>query len=53
MVIETPAPPSEPMVTYADVSKARKLIGYEPKVRVERGVEELRRVDARGESAVM
>lgn len=37
-VIEKPAPPSEPIVTYADVSKARKLIGYEPKVRVEEGL---------------
>lgn len=37
-VVETPAPPSEPIVTYADVSQARKLIGYEPKVRVEEGL---------------
>jgi UDP-glucuronate 4-epimerase len=35
---DTPAPPSEPIVTYADVSKARKLIGYDPKVRVEEGL---------------
>jgi UDP-glucuronate 4-epimerase len=25
-------------VTYADVSKAHKLIGYDPKVRVEEGL---------------
>ena len=37
-VIDTPAPPSEPIVTYADVSKAGKLIGYKPKVRVEEGL---------------
>lgn len=35
---DTPAPPSEPIVTYADVSKAKKLIGYDPKVRVEEGL---------------
>jgi UDP-glucuronate 4-epimerase len=38
IVNEKPAPPSEPIVTYADVSKARKLIGYEPKTRVEQGL---------------
>jgi UDP-glucuronate 4-epimerase len=36
--VDTPAPPSEPIVTYADVSKARKLIGYDPKVHVEEGL---------------
>jgi UDP-glucuronate 4-epimerase len=35
---EVPAPASEPIVTYADVSKAKKLIGYEPKVKVEEGL---------------
>jgi UDP-glucuronate 4-epimerase len=38
IVTDKPAPPSEPIVTYADVSKARKLIGYDPKVRVEEGL---------------
>ena len=37
-VVDKPAPPSEPIVTYANVSKARKLIGYEPKVKVEEGL---------------
>ena len=38
-VIENvPCPSSEPLVTYADVSKAGRLIGYEPKVRVEEGL---------------
>jgi UDP-glucuronate 4-epimerase len=38
VIIDKPAPPSEPIVTYADVSKARKLIGYEPRVNVEEGL---------------
>jgi UDP-glucuronate 4-epimerase len=38
IVVDKPAPASEPIVTYADVSKSRKLIGYEPKVRVEEGL---------------
>lgn len=35
---DVPAPVSEPIVTYADVSKARRLLGYEPKVNVEEGL---------------
>jgi UDP-glucuronate 4-epimerase len=38
VIKETPAPPSEPIVTYADVSKARRLLGYDPKVNVEEGL---------------
>jgi UDP-glucuronate 4-epimerase len=38
VVVDQPAPLSEPIVTYADISKARELIGYEPKVRVEEGL---------------
>jgi UDP-glucuronate 4-epimerase len=37
-VIDAPCPPSEPLITYADVSKARKMLGYEPKVSVEEGL---------------
>jgi UDP-glucuronate 4-epimerase len=38
-VIENaPTPPSEPMITFADISKARKLLGYEPKVMVSEGL---------------
>ena len=33
-----PTPPSEPLVTYADVSKAKRLIGYEPKFNVQEGL---------------
>lgn len=38
IVKEVPAPASEPIVTYADVSKAQRLLGYEPKVNVEEGL---------------
>jgi UDP-glucuronate 4-epimerase len=37
-MIDTPTPPSEPLITYADVSKAKRLIGYEPKVSVAEGL---------------
>jgi UDP-glucuronate 4-epimerase len=37
-VVDTATPPSEPLITYADVSKARRLIGYEPKVTVDEGL---------------
>ena len=35
---DVPAPASEPIVTFADTSKARRLIGYQPKVAVEEGL---------------
>ncbi len=31
--------PGEPEVTHADISKAKKLLGYEPRISFERGVE--------------
>jgi UDP-glucuronate 4-epimerase len=37
--VDTPTPPSEPMITFADISKAKRLLGYEPKVNVEVGLE--------------
>ena len=37
-IIDTPTPPTEPLITYADISKARRLLGYEPKVQVEEGL---------------
>lgn len=37
-VIDTPTPASEPLITFADVSKARRLLGYEPKINVEEGL---------------
>jgi UDP-glucuronate 4-epimerase len=37
-IVDTPAPPSEPLITHADISKANRLIGYEPKVNIEDGL---------------
>jgi UDP-glucuronate 4-epimerase len=37
-VVDTPTPPSEPLITYADVTKARRLLGYEPKTPVDQGL---------------
>ena len=37
-IIDAPCPPSEPLVTYADITKARKLLGYHPKVNIEDGL---------------
>ncbi|MFP4395906.1 MAG: GDP-mannose 4,6-dehydratase [Anaerolineales bacterium] len=34
-----PAPASEPPITYADISKARRLLGYDPQVSVKEGLE--------------
>ena len=35
---DAPPPASEPMITFADISKAKRLLGYEPKVNVEEGM---------------
>lgn len=40
-VTEREAPAGEMRVTYADVSQARNLLGYEPRVSVEEGMQEL------------
>jgi UDP-glucuronate 4-epimerase len=40
-IIDEPAPASEPLITYADVTKARRLLGYEPEVNVEEGLARL------------
>ncbi|HEY1685819.1 MAG TPA: NAD-dependent epimerase/dehydratase family protein [Tepidisphaeraceae bacterium] len=37
-VIDTPTPSSEPPISFADISKANKLLGYEPRVLVEEGL---------------
>ena len=37
-IVDTPTPSSEPLITYANVDKARKLLGYEPKVNVTEGL---------------
>ncbi|HSV15412.1 MAG TPA: NAD-dependent epimerase/dehydratase family protein [Tepidisphaeraceae bacterium] len=36
--VDTPTPPSEPLITYANVGKARELLGYQPKVSVDEGL---------------
>ena len=33
-----PKPPGDVDITYADTSKARNLLGYNPKVKIEEGV---------------
>jgi UDP-glucuronate 4-epimerase len=38
-IIDTPCPPSEPLITYADTTKAKALLGYEPKVGIEEGLQ--------------
>ena len=48
---DAPTPPSEPLITFADISKARRLLGYEPKVSVGTGLS--RFIDwARSERAI-
>ncbi|MGN6369650.1 MAG: GDP-mannose 4,6-dehydratase [Phycisphaerae bacterium] len=37
-IIDTPTPPTEPLITYADTTKAQKLLGYQPKIQVEQGL---------------
>jgi UDP-glucose 4-epimerase len=37
-VIHIPKRPGEPDCTFADISKAKKLLGYSPKVSFEEGV---------------
>ncbi len=38
VIVDTPTPASEPLITYADVSKATRLLGYQPKVMVAEGL---------------
>jgi len=37
-IIDTPTPASEPTITFADIAKARKLLGYDPKITVPEGL---------------
>ncbi|HXG35528.1 MAG TPA: SDR family NAD(P)-dependent oxidoreductase [Dehalococcoidia bacterium] len=34
-----PAPPGEPTLTFADISRARQLLGFQPHVSIEQGIE--------------
>ncbi|MGD0462035.1 MAG: NAD-dependent epimerase/dehydratase family protein [Tepidisphaeraceae bacterium] len=37
-IVDTPTPLSEPLISFADISKARQILGYEPKVNVREGL---------------
>jgi len=37
-IVDTPAPVSEPAILFADIGKARRLLGWEPRVTVEEGL---------------
>ncbi|HZL38280.1 MAG TPA: GDP-mannose 4,6-dehydratase [Tepidisphaeraceae bacterium] len=37
-ITPAPTPASEPLITHADITKARQLLGYEPKINVEEGL---------------
>ncbi|HEX4796556.1 MAG TPA: GDP-mannose 4,6-dehydratase [Humisphaera sp.] len=37
-IVDAPTPASEPAITYADISKATQLLGYQPKVLIEEGL---------------
>lgn len=37
-IVDTPTPPTEPLITYADITKARQMLAYEPRVQVEEGL---------------
>ncbi|MGQ9792451.1 MAG: GDP-mannose 4,6-dehydratase [Anaerolineae bacterium] len=41
IIEEVPAPPSEPKMNYADITKARQLLGYEPHTTVMDGLAEM------------
>jgi UDP-glucuronate 4-epimerase len=36
--VDAPTPASEPLITFADISKSRRELGYEPKVMLEEGL---------------
>jgi UDP-glucuronate 4-epimerase len=38
VIKDVPAPISEPIVTWADVSKAQAILGYQPKTKVDKGM---------------
>jgi UDP-glucuronate 4-epimerase len=37
-IVSSPLPPTDPPITYADISKARRLLGYNPTTSVEEGM---------------
>ena len=51
--IEVPKRPGEPDVTFADISKIKRLLGWEPQVKIEDGVSQvLNRIDDWSEAPV-
>lgn len=40
-IISLPAQPGDVPITYADISKTRKMLGYEPKISIEEGIDKL------------
>ena len=38
VIVDTPTPPSEPIITYADITQAKQLLGWKPKVNVKEGL---------------
>lgn len=40
-IIKKPLQPGDVLVTFADISKAKKLLGWEPKVKIEDGISKL------------
>jgi UDP-glucuronate 4-epimerase len=38
-IVETPTPASEPLITFADIEKAGRLLGYRPRVQVGEGLD--------------
>ena len=38
LIEQAPLPPTEPIITYADVSKAARLLNYQPKTSIEEGL---------------
>lgn len=41
VLVTPPAPPSEPKITFANIDKARRLLGYQPQTPVETGLDRL------------
>ncbi|MDB5292168.1 MAG: epimerase [Phycisphaerales bacterium] len=37
-IVDAPTPASEPLITFADISKARALLGYNPTINIEEGL---------------
>jgi UDP-glucuronate 4-epimerase len=37
-IVNTPTPPTEPLITYADTTKAKTLLGYTPQTQIETGL---------------